>query len=146
MGGPPQGYHPLCCLQILVSQGGETSKHVDCLEWEKGREVSFNSASLFFTKVASGNVGVMRSRDLKVLQLDSFIELYCFCAEPGDFWLVDEDRLLPYQDWKLEHCRQLLVLFRLGWLLLVQRRDGPVYEDLCRSAESWFQASIVNIT
>ncbi|CAE7226863.1 CALS12 [Symbiodinium pilosum] len=50
-----------------VLMRGETSKHVDCLEWEKGREVSFNSASLFFTKVASGNVGVMRSRDLKVL-------------------------------------------------------------------------------
>jgi hypothetical protein len=30
-------------------------------------QVSFNSASLFFTKVASGNVGVMRSRDLKTL-------------------------------------------------------------------------------
>ena len=52
--------------------GGETSKHVDCLEWEKGREVSFNSASLFFTKVASGNVGVMRSRDLKFLHFDLF--------------------------------------------------------------------------
>eukprot|EP00439_Symbiodinium_sp_Y106_P058947 s1357_g8.t1 len=50
-----------------VLMRGETSKHVDCLEWEKGREVSFNSASLFFTKVASGNVGVMRSRDLKIL-------------------------------------------------------------------------------
>lgn len=51
------------------TSGGERSTHVDCLEWEKGREVSFNSASLFFTKVASGNVGVMRSRDLKTLQL-----------------------------------------------------------------------------
>ncbi|CAJ1449626.1 unnamed protein product, partial [Effrenium voratum] len=50
-----------------VLMRGERSTHVDCLEWEKGREVSFNSASLFFTKVASGNVGVMRSRDLKVL-------------------------------------------------------------------------------
>eukprot|EP00434_Breviolum_minutum_P020699 symbB.v1.2.018253.t1/scaffold1449.1/size118046/4 len=50
-----------------VLMRGEQSTHVDCLEWEKGREVSFNSASLFFTKVASGNVGVMRSRDLKIL-------------------------------------------------------------------------------
>lgn len=50
-----------------VLMRGEQSTHVDCLEWEKGREVSFNSASLFFTKVASGNVGVMRSRDLKTL-------------------------------------------------------------------------------
>eukprot|EP00913_Durusdinium_trenchii_P025537 g23968.t1 len=50
-----------------VLMRGERSTHVDCLEWEKGREVSFNSASLFFTKVASGNVGVMRSRDLKTL-------------------------------------------------------------------------------
>eukprot|EP00931_Biecheleriopsis_adriatica_P048772 TRINITY_DN28182_c0_g1_i1.p1 TRINITY_DN28182_c0_g1~~TRINITY_DN28182_c0_g1_i1.p1 ORF type:complete len:2018 (+),score=352.66 TRINITY_DN28182_c0_g1_i1:636-6056(+) len=50
-----------------VLMRGEISTHVDCLEWEKGREVSFNKASQFFTKVASGNVGVMRSRDLKVL-------------------------------------------------------------------------------
>eukprot|EP00928_Gymnodinium_smaydae_P011914 TRINITY_DN14356_c0_g1_i3.p1 TRINITY_DN14356_c0_g1~~TRINITY_DN14356_c0_g1_i3.p1 ORF type:complete len:2685 (-),score=593.20 TRINITY_DN14356_c0_g1_i3:98-8152(-) len=50
-----------------VLMRGEKSKHVDCLEWEKGREVSFNKASQFFTKVSSGNVGVMRSRDLKLI-------------------------------------------------------------------------------
>eukprot|EP00929_Paragymnodinium_shiwhaense_P059585 TRINITY_DN29837_c0_g1_i1.p1 TRINITY_DN29837_c0_g1~~TRINITY_DN29837_c0_g1_i1.p1 ORF type:complete len:1248 (+),score=277.75 TRINITY_DN29837_c0_g1_i1:240-3983(+) len=50
-----------------IRMRAEESWHVDCLEWEKGREVSFNSASQFFTKVSSGSVGVMRSRDVKVL-------------------------------------------------------------------------------
>jgi hypothetical protein len=50
-----------------VRMRGERSKHVDCLEWEKGREVSFNSASVFFTKVSSGSVSMMRSRDLKTI-------------------------------------------------------------------------------
>lgn len=52
---------------------GEASKHVDTLAWEKGRESSFNAAALFYTKVSKGNVGVMRSRDLKIItqRLDS---------------------------------------------------------------------------
>ncbi|CAL1138087.1 unnamed protein product [Cladocopium goreaui] len=50
-----------------VRMRGEASKHVDFLAWEKGRESSFNAAALFYTKVSKGNVGVMRSRDLKVI-------------------------------------------------------------------------------
>ncbi|CAK8997190.1 unnamed protein product [Durusdinium trenchii] len=50
-----------------VRMRGEASKHVDTLAWEKGRESSFNAAALFYTKVSKGNVGVMRSRDLKIL-------------------------------------------------------------------------------
>jgi len=50
-----------------VRMRGEISKHVDFLAWEKGRESSFNAAALFYTKVSKGNVGVMRSRDLKVI-------------------------------------------------------------------------------
>eukprot|EP00929_Paragymnodinium_shiwhaense_P027605 TRINITY_DN16173_c0_g2_i8.p1 TRINITY_DN16173_c0_g2~~TRINITY_DN16173_c0_g2_i8.p1 ORF type:complete len:2302 (+),score=424.77 TRINITY_DN16173_c0_g2_i8:85-6990(+) len=53
-----------------VRMRGERSKHVDTLAWDKGRESSFNSASLFFTKVSSGSVGVMRSRDLKIITED----------------------------------------------------------------------------
>ncbi|CAJ1449015.1 unnamed protein product [Effrenium voratum] len=33
-----------------VRMRGESSKHVDTLAWEKGRESSFNAASLFYTK------------------------------------------------------------------------------------------------
>ena len=84
-----------------MRRGGERSTHVDCLEWEKGREVSFNSASLFFTKVASGNVGVMRSRDLKVLPLG-------FGQLPGG-WKAARSGCMPLrgrrlQDRKSEHC------------------------------------------
>uniref|UniRef100_A0A7S4PXL8 Glycosyl transferase 48 domain-containing protein n=1 Tax=Alexandrium monilatum TaxID=311494 RepID=A0A7S4PXL8_9DINO len=50
-----------------VAMRGERSEHVDTLAWEKGREVSFNSSSLFFSKVSGGNAGVMRSRDLKII-------------------------------------------------------------------------------
>jgi len=50
-----------------VKMRGETSDHIDYLAWEKGREASFNSASLFFTKISKGNVGVARSRDLKLI-------------------------------------------------------------------------------
>lgn len=50
-----------------VMMRGERVRHFDCIEWEKGRETSFNKAAQFYTKVASGNVGIMRSRDLKIL-------------------------------------------------------------------------------
>jgi len=50
-----------------VAMRSEISSHVDSLCWEKGRESSFNAAALFFTKVSKGNVGVMRSRDLKFI-------------------------------------------------------------------------------
>jgi hypothetical protein len=60
-----------------VRMRNERSTHVDYLGWEKGREASFNAACLFFAKVSGGNVGVMRSRDLKIICenlsiLDSF--------------------------------------------------------------------------
>jgi len=50
-----------------VRYRNERSTHVDFLAWEKGREASFNAACLFFSKVSGGNVGVMRSRDLKII-------------------------------------------------------------------------------
>jgi hypothetical protein len=45
----------------------QKSKHTDVLEWEKGREVQFLACSELMWKFASGNVGVMRSRDMKQL-------------------------------------------------------------------------------
>eukprot|EP00931_Biecheleriopsis_adriatica_P082853 TRINITY_DN5633_c0_g1_i3.p1 TRINITY_DN5633_c0_g1~~TRINITY_DN5633_c0_g1_i3.p1 ORF type:complete len:2802 (+),score=428.80 TRINITY_DN5633_c0_g1_i3:55-8460(+) len=50
-----------------VNMRNELSEHTDILEWEKGREVQFLGAAGLFWKFSSGNVGVMRSRDLKVL-------------------------------------------------------------------------------
>eukprot|EP00931_Biecheleriopsis_adriatica_P082852 TRINITY_DN5633_c0_g1_i2.p1 TRINITY_DN5633_c0_g1~~TRINITY_DN5633_c0_g1_i2.p1 ORF type:complete len:2844 (+),score=463.56 TRINITY_DN5633_c0_g1_i2:55-8586(+) len=50
-----------------VNMRNEISDHTDILEWEKGREVQFLGAAGLFWKFSSGNVGVMRSRDLRVL-------------------------------------------------------------------------------
>lgn len=49
---------------LNVKNRGERSEHVDILEYEKGREVSFNAASTFLYKISAGNVGVWRSKDL----------------------------------------------------------------------------------
>lgn len=73
-----------------VIMRGEVSSHVDCLEWEKGREVSFNKASLFFTKVASGSVGVMRSRDLKILTENmNVVDSFSFYFASVGFYLYN---------------------------------------------------------
>eukprot|EP00930_Biecheleria_cincta_P038802 TRINITY_DN26670_c0_g1_i1.p1 TRINITY_DN26670_c0_g1~~TRINITY_DN26670_c0_g1_i1.p1 ORF type:complete len:2544 (-),score=362.33 TRINITY_DN26670_c0_g1_i1:96-7727(-) len=73
-----------------VIMRGEVSSHVDCLEWEKGREVSFNKASLFFTKVASGSVGVMRSRDLKILTENmNIVDSFSFYFASVGFYLYN---------------------------------------------------------
>ena len=45
----------------------EESIHTDILEWEKGMEVQFISSSGYFHKLASGSVGLIRSRDLWAL-------------------------------------------------------------------------------
>lgn len=45
----------------------EASPHVDVLEFEKGREAAFNAASLFFSKISAGSVGIIRSRDNHLL-------------------------------------------------------------------------------
>jgi len=45
----------------------EASPHVDALEFEKGREAAFNAASSFFSKIAGGSVGIIRSRDNHLL-------------------------------------------------------------------------------
>jgi len=45
----------------------EASPHVDVLEFEKGRESTFNSASNFFSKISGGSIAVMRSRDNHLL-------------------------------------------------------------------------------
>ncbi|CAE8585117.1 unnamed protein product [Polarella glacialis] len=51
-------------LGFNVKNRGEKSEHFDFLEWEKGREVSFNAASTFLYKISGGNIGVWRSKDL----------------------------------------------------------------------------------
>jgi len=73
---------------------GERSIHSDALAWEKGRESSFNASCLFFSKVSGGNVGVMRSRDLKILseQLSLIDNLSFYFASIGFYlnnWLID---------------------------------------------------------
>merc|ERR1740138_289829 len=45
----------------------EKSPHTDALEFEKGREATFNAASNFFSKIAGGSVSVIRSRDNHIL-------------------------------------------------------------------------------
>lgn len=77
-----------------VAMRGEKSSHVDFLEWDKGREVSFNKASQFFTKVSSGSVGVMRSRDLKAIteNLNITSSFSFYFASVGFYvynWLID---------------------------------------------------------
>jgi len=73
---------------------GERSEHSDALAWEKGRETSFNTSSMFFYKVSTGNVGVMRSRDLKILceRLNIADNLSFYFASIGFYlnnWLID---------------------------------------------------------
>jgi len=45
----------------------EASPHIDALEFEKGRESTFNAASNFFSKISGGSVAVIRSRDNHLL-------------------------------------------------------------------------------
>eukprot|EP00444_Apocalathium_aciculiferum_P036464 CAMPEP_0183489374 /NCGR_PEP_ID=MMETSP0370-20130417/181410_1 /TAXON_ID=268820 /ORGANISM="Peridinium aciculiferum, Strain PAER-2" /LENGTH=668 /DNA_ID=CAMNT_0025682707 /DNA_START=1 /DNA_END=2007 /DNA_ORIENTATION=+ len=45
----------------------EGSPHIDALEFEKGRESTFNAASNFFSKISGGSIAVMRSRDNHLL-------------------------------------------------------------------------------
>mmetsp|Transcript_124845 Transcript_124845/g.324298 ORF Transcript_124845/g.324298 Transcript_124845/m.324298 type:complete len:2327 (-) Transcript_124845:162-7142(-) len=45
----------------------EASLHVDALEFEKGREASFNAASNSFSKISGGSMALMRSRDTHLL-------------------------------------------------------------------------------
>eukprot|EP00411_Alexandrium_monilatum_P072463 CAMPEP_0175565768 /NCGR_PEP_ID=MMETSP0096-20121207/39613_1 /TAXON_ID=311494 /ORGANISM="Alexandrium monilatum, Strain CCMP3105" /LENGTH=561 /DNA_ID=CAMNT_0016869063 /DNA_START=81 /DNA_END=1763 /DNA_ORIENTATION=+ len=45
----------------------ERSPHTDVLEFEKGREATFNAASNFFSKIAGGSISVLRSRDNHLL-------------------------------------------------------------------------------
>jgi len=71
-----------------VRMRGEASKHVDALAWEKGRESSFNAAALFYTKVSKGNVGVMRSRDLKVITQNlNIVDNFSFYFASVGFYL-----------------------------------------------------------
>jgi len=77
-----------------VRMRGERSVHRDILAWDKGREASFNAASQFFTKVSSGSVGVMRSRDLKIITerlgiIDSFSFYFASIAFYLNNWLID---------------------------------------------------------
>lgn len=52
---------------LNVKTRHEQSLHTDYLEWEKGREVQFLAGSGFFWKIASGSVGLLRTRDLRAL-------------------------------------------------------------------------------
>eukprot|EP00445_Apocalathium_hangoei_P014980 CAMPEP_0203882886 /NCGR_PEP_ID=MMETSP0359-20131031/27033_1 /ASSEMBLY_ACC=CAM_ASM_000338 /TAXON_ID=268821 /ORGANISM="Scrippsiella Hangoei, Strain SHTV-5" /LENGTH=2228 /DNA_ID=CAMNT_0050802995 /DNA_START=128 /DNA_END=6814 /DNA_ORIENTATION=+ len=45
----------------------EASPHIDALEFEKGREATFNAASNFFSKISGGSISVIRSRDNHLL-------------------------------------------------------------------------------
>lgn len=54
-----------CCLDGQPEC--EDNMHVDTLAWEKSREGSFNAAAGLFTKAGAGSVGVLRSRDLKMI-------------------------------------------------------------------------------
>merc|ERR1719323_254573 len=45
----------------------EKSPHTDTLEFEKGREATFNAASNFFSKIAGGSISMLRSRDNHLL-------------------------------------------------------------------------------
>lgn len=45
----------------------EASPHIDALEFEKGREATFNAASNFFSKIAGGSIAMLRSRDNHLL-------------------------------------------------------------------------------
>jgi len=77
-----------------VRMRGERSVHRDTLAWDKGREASFNAASQFFYKVSSGNVGVMRSRDLKVITerlgiIDNLSFYFASVAFYLNNWLID---------------------------------------------------------
>mmetsp|Transcript_1645 Transcript_1645/g.4577 ORF Transcript_1645/g.4577 Transcript_1645/m.4577 type:complete len:2143 (-) Transcript_1645:437-6865(-) len=45
----------------------EASPHIDALEFEKGREATFNAASNFFSKISGGSISVVRSRDNHLL-------------------------------------------------------------------------------
>mmetsp|Transcript_61949 Transcript_61949/g.191995 ORF Transcript_61949/g.191995 Transcript_61949/m.191995 type:complete len:1242 (+) Transcript_61949:535-4260(+) len=71
-----------------VAMRGERSDHVDTLAWEKGREASFNSSSLFFSKISGGNAGVMRSRDLKIISESlSIVDNFSFFFASIGFYL-----------------------------------------------------------
>lgn len=43
---------------------GEDTAHCDTLEWQKGRETVFTTASMFLTKISAGCVGMLRTRDM----------------------------------------------------------------------------------
>lgn len=45
----------------------ENSPHIDFLEFEKGREATFNAASNFFSKISGGSIAVIRSRDNHII-------------------------------------------------------------------------------
>jgi len=45
----------------------EASPHIDALEFDKGRESTFNAASNFFSKISGGSIAVLRSRDNHLL-------------------------------------------------------------------------------
>lgn len=43
---------------------GEDTTHVDTLEWHKGRETVFTTASMFLKKISAGAVSMLRTRDM----------------------------------------------------------------------------------
>eukprot|EP00930_Biecheleria_cincta_P067964 TRINITY_DN5496_c0_g1_i1.p1 TRINITY_DN5496_c0_g1~~TRINITY_DN5496_c0_g1_i1.p1 ORF type:complete len:2756 (-),score=417.43 TRINITY_DN5496_c0_g1_i1:241-7377(-) len=74
-------------LGFNVKNRGEKSDHFDFLEWEKGREVSFNAASTFLYKISGGNIGVWRSKDLteSAMVLPTIDQFSFFFATVGYF-------------------------------------------------------------
>mmetsp|Transcript_34294 Transcript_34294/g.67520 ORF Transcript_34294/g.67520 Transcript_34294/m.67520 type:complete len:1579 (+) Transcript_34294:43-4779(+) len=71
----------------------EVIHHVDHLEWQKGRETVFTSASAFLFKITSGAIAMMRTRDMRDLNLGLGVltRLSLFCGGAGYYfnqWLL----------------------------------------------------------
>lgn len=68
-------------------QRGEKVSHVDTLEWQKGRETVFTTASMFLAKISAGSVGMLRTRDMMNMNsgLALFQRLSLLCGGVGYF-------------------------------------------------------------
>lgn len=67
-------------LGIMLHLRGEQSGHVDFLEFDKGKECTVHSSTLFYTKIASGWLAMMRSRDYQALYEHSSVALLSYLS------------------------------------------------------------------
>lgn len=65
----------------------EDTSHVDTLEWQKGRETVFTTASMFLAKISAGCVAIFRSRDMLDMNsgLDIVTRLSLMCGGSAYF-------------------------------------------------------------